>query len=197
MDDDVENGSSINYKVYLNAASVFALFLADIVLFIILEIVWIDSVCSRDMSDGGPITNSLPSTKTSTSSLVSAAVVNSTTVGLSSTSSIAPTETGEVVSWDHHVRWGMVGLNIFVTVMYLCKVYTVIIKTRRVTNSKITSSPFHALWFLLLVVIVYAVVVTVEVFECATSEQSFWAEDNVQSLQRAKVLLLSFMRGHM
>ena len=44
---EVKASTFLNLRVYANAGAVLVLFMTDIILFIILEILWTDSVCSE------------------------------------------------------------------------------------------------------------------------------------------------------
>lgn len=138
--------ASFNVRVYLNAAAVFALFITDLILFLVLELFWIDSVCTVGKS------------YTSTNTTLDAAYLENE-------------ELSEDFGWGgrgapdegvvyHFVRWEIVIVKAIVNFFYLVKVYTIFVKMLRGQNMRLLSRwffsrPVMTLWMFLMVIHMY------------------------------------------
>ena len=192
-DDEEEDKSTRSLRVYRNAAAVLALFLVDLILFIVLEIAWTDSVCAVYASPAVPES-------------VRAPTMQSGSLPILSNSSAASMSEGELVSQPdpsvgavgevlmlHRIRWEIVTLKGVIAVLYLIKIYTVMRKTQRVVNqqyscSSFLSRPFLSLWALFFMVLVCLAMLVAEGVECMETSEDVEVSNEVQLLQRLKVL---------
>ena len=138
--------ASFNVRVYLNAAAVFALFITDLIFFLVFELFWIDSVCTVGKSQ--PMTNT---------TLDAAYLENgelSRDFGFGGRG--APDE-GLVY---HIVRWEIVIVKAIINFFYFFKVCTIFAKMLRGQNMRLLSRwflsrPVMTLWMFLMVMHMY------------------------------------------
>jgi len=194
-DKDEENGSTwVNFKVYRNAAMVFALFLADCILFIVLEIIWTDSVCTPYTSSPGP--GGVRSQNMQPNSLRvfgNSSAVLAMDRGKESQDSTSADPQGEVLIL-HRIRWEIVTLKAVMSVLYLLKICTVMRKTQRQAGRQylrvsLLSAPFVSLWIFLLLVLACASLLVAEGVECSETSNDVAVSDELHRIQRAKVAL--------
>ena len=193
-DKDEENGSTrVNFQVYRNAASVLALFLADCILFIVLEIIWTDSVCTPYTSSPGPggerAQNMQPNSLRVFSNSSEVLVMER---GNESQDSPFADLQGEVLIL-HRIRSEIVILKAVMSVLYLLKIYTVMRKTQRQAGRQylrvhLLSAPFVSLWTFLLLVLACASLLVAEGVECSETSNDVAVSDELHRIQRAKVL---------
>jgi hypothetical protein len=193
-DQDEENGlTRVNFKVYRNAASVLALFLADCILFIVLEIIWTDSVCTPYTSSPGPggvrAQNMQPNSLRVFGNSSGVLVMER---GNESQDSLSADSQGEVLIL-HRIRSEIVTLKAVMSVLYLLKIYTVMRKTQRQAGRQylrvhLLSAPFVSLWTFLLLVLACASLLVAEGVECSETSNDVAVSDELHRIQRAKVL---------
>lgn len=90
----------------------------------------------------------------------------------------------------YRLRWEIISLKSAILCCYFLKIYTVFGKTYRIQNVKsIFGRPLLSLWTFLLVLTACVGILIAEVVECASSDAIFFARQNVENMQRAKVSL--------
>ena len=150
-------GTILNIKVYANAASVLALVVADVAMFLVFEILWFDSVCTT-------------------------LTIVDESAELSETGEAEEIVVDHQVRGDIIALKTIVALCYLVKIWTIFE-KTARVKNAR----SLCARPFWALWTFLIIVLFGIALIIAESVECVKSDESYFGTDHIEALQRLKV----------